>query len=547
MAMSGATARPADGAARAPAGWPAAASVLGIVAVAAAVHSLMGSRNFTGWDEWLYLDLASRGLVSFPHSNRPLALFWVLPAPWLAPAAFDGFHLLHAAYTAGTGLCAWVVARRLFPGAVVPLLAGVLAAVWSPGDSLRLATVLTSANLGATFAAAAALAFLVESWARQRPGLLVVSGALAFAAVRSYEPVAPLLVGGPLALVLVEPARRPARRGAWLVVYGGGLALALALAALPPPGAEPGQVYQSAARLDLAPVSVAGRLLRQLGSLASPALEPPWPLAPHGSAAAVLYVLFATLVARAETRAPPASARARPGTVLLTGVWLALCLVPFALSGVFVPGARAQILGAFGAGLFACSVIALGAGGRPRLRAGLAVAAGAWLVLVAAQQTERMQAEWTRTSLWPRQAALLGRLLDAAPDVRASTLFVLVDASGAFESTFAFRHAVHHLYGGRAKGWVAGAADGDLFYPTRFEADGVHAGVWPTHRRAWGETPRVYRYDELVVARVGSGGWVSLLGRWPGAPLPPLPQGATYAPGSRVLPGPRRGPSPPPR
>jgi hypothetical protein len=261
----------------------------------------------------------------------------------------------------------------------------------------------------------------------------------------------------------------------------------------------------------------------------------------------VLYILFATLVASAETRARPPSARARPETVLVTGAWLVLCLVPFALSDVFVPGVRAQILGAFGAGLFACSVIALGAGESARLRAGLAVAAGAWLVLVAAQRTERMQAEWTRTSLWPRQSALLGRLLDAAPDVRPSTLFVLLDASGAFESTFAFRHAVHHLYGGRAKGWVAGAADGDLFYPTRFQADGVHADVWPIHRRAWGETPRVYRYDELVVARVERGGRVSLLGRWPGAPLPPLPPGATYAPGSRVLPGPQPGPSPPSR
>jgi hypothetical protein len=163
--------------------------------------------------------------------------------------------------------------------------------------------------------------------------------------------------------------------------------------------------------------------------------------------------------------------------------------------------------------------------------------AAAWLVFVAAGRTAEMQAEWSQRSTWPRQRALLLGLVTAAPDVRPGTLFILVDQSRAFESAFAFRHAVHYLYAGRAAGWVVNSQDHDLFYPTRLGQNGIHADVWPAHQRAWGESPRVYAYHETVVVWVEPGGALWLLGTWPATALPPLPPGARYEPRERVLGG----------
>src|SRR5262245_2166427 len=250
---------------------PGALALVGVVVVAAALHSSIGSRNFTGWDEWLVLDLASRGILGFPHANRPLALLWVRPAPWLGPTPFDGFHLLHGVYMCGIGASVWLVARRLLAGSLLPFAAGVLAAVWAPGDPHRLATVLTaSTHIAAGFLTTAAMAALVEAWCRRSRALLLAGSGLAFVAVRSYEPTAVLLAGAPLVLALLD-ARSGALRWSW----GGGFLLGVAagalLALVPPSGAAGEQLYRAGAALDLQPFGVAVRLLAQVRALLFPA------------------------------------------------------------------------------------------------------------------------------------------------------------------------------------------------------------------------------------------------------------------------------------
>jgi hypothetical protein len=512
-----------------------------MVAVVAAIHSLMGRRNFTGWDEWLILDLTSRGLISNPHASRPLALLWLLPGPWLSPASpFDGFHWLHCAYTSGIGLATVVIARRLLGGILLPWCAGVLAAVWAPTDPNRLATILTSAHVSFACAAVAATALLAESWCRQSRWLLGAATLVAFAAIRSYEPAAVLLVGAPL-LLLALPRPEKARRLEWLAVFGSGLAVGALLALIPPAGIARGQLYQDAASFDLRPLHVATRLVAQLRSLLQPAFNVP-PLTGATLAvwlAPILVLLAGALVARSELALgrPPRSTPI-PRVALVASAWTLLGLAPFSLSAVFEPGVRAQFLSAPGVGLgLAVAVGSLAGLLRPRLRAALVLLATAWLVFVAAEWTAAMQAEWSKRSLWPRQRSLLGQLAAAVPDVRPGTLFILIDQSQAFESTFAFRHAVHYLYEGRAAGWVVSSRDLDLFYPTRLAEDGVHADVWPAHQRAWDESPRVYAYHETVVVWVEPRGTLWLLGTWPATALPALPPGARYAPRERLLGG----------
>jgi hypothetical protein len=499
----------------------------------------MGRRNFTGWDEWLYVDLTCRGLVGFPHSNRPLALLFVLPAPWLGSSPFDGFHNLHAAYLAASGLLVFALARRIVPGIVLPWFAGLLAAVWAPTDSMRLATVLTSVAVSELFAAVVVAWLLVESWLRQSRWLLLASSLLAVAAIRSYEPTAVMLLGAPL-LLLVVPGGGRSRLLAWLAVFGAGLAVGGLFALIAPHGSEPGQLYQQAAGLDPRPLSVALRLGLQLRALLTPAFElapPAGPTVPI-AVAATLALLAGGCIGWPQD----ATTGARPARLLrvalVAAAWAALGMVPFSLSAVFVPGGRSQFLSAPGLGLCAAALFGLATVriGR-RLRAVLVASVAAWLVFVTGARTVGMQRDWQVQSTWHRQRALLQQLVSLAPAVRPGTLLILADQSGAFQSTFAFRHAVAHLYEGRARGWVIGAEDLDLFYPTRLAADGIHAGVWPMHESAWGERPRIYGYDETLVVWVDTHGAVRLLANWPGGLLPPLPASARYDPRSRVLAG----------
>jgi len=63
-----------------------AIALIGIAAVFAAQFARVRATNFSGYDECLYLSLASRGITSFPYQNRPLVLPWHLPPALLAGA-----------------------------------------------------------------------------------------------------------------------------------------------------------------------------------------------------------------------------------------------------------------------------------------------------------------------------------------------------------------------------------------------------------------------------------------------------------------------------
>jgi hypothetical protein len=129
------------------------------------------------------------------------------------------------------------------------------------------------------------------------------------------------------------------------------------------------------------------------------------------------------------------------------------------------------------------------------------------------------------------QHRLLAELTAQAPDFEPGTLVVLIDEPKAFPATFTFRHAVEYLYDGRATGYVWDASD--YLYPMSFGTDGLHSEPWPVIREAWASPARVYRYDEVVVARFARTGQLSLLQTWPDV-LPALPPGARYEPQARI-------------
>jgi hypothetical protein len=100
--------------------------------------------NFGGADEWLLIDLSSRGILDFPYANRPLVLLWTTIAAQVWPHELRSYWLFNGIYLCGVALLTALLTRRLLPGAgLLALLAGVFAAVWAPLDGLRLSGVLS--------------------------------------------------------------------------------------------------------------------------------------------------------------------------------------------------------------------------------------------------------------------------------------------------------------------------------------------------------------------------------------------------------------------
>ena len=64
-------------------------ALIGLLVVFGAGYAVVSPANFSGWDEWLVLDLTSRGIVSLPYENRPLSLAFNLPGSLLTRRAFD--------------------------------------------------------------------------------------------------------------------------------------------------------------------------------------------------------------------------------------------------------------------------------------------------------------------------------------------------------------------------------------------------------------------------------------------------------------------------
>ena len=508
-----------------------------LLIVAAVQQALVSAHNFGGADEWLLLDLSSRGILGVPYANRPLVLFWhALPAR-LWPGSLAAFWAFAGLYRLGAGLLTAAIVLRLAPGRQrLALIAGACAVAWTPLDHLRLDAVLICGYEGVTLATMAAVLLFVESWYRRSPWLLVGALALSGVAALSVESVIPVLAVAPAACW--RPVRDERRRFAgWALAWEAVAVLGALHAAWPVLTRQPS--YQTGALgLDASPLRVAGRVLQLLGMQLRPLLEPlaaplPWP----GVAAVLIAALaFAAGYAllRQEGTASEVSPR-RTLRALATGLLFAAAAhATMALVSTIRTPARTQIVSGPGMAIALAAVIALLADRLPRRwRAVLAGTAGAWIVACGTARVAAMQAEWDGSrSLFPAQAETLARLTAAAPSLVPGTVVLLLDdGAPAWPMTFTFRHALRYLYGDGVVGEVIGA--NDFLYPSRFTSDGLLVTPLPAICAEWQVRPSFHPWDSLVVARRRADGSLVVLADWP-ADLPPLPASARYAPQRRI-------------
>lgn len=524
------------------------AVLLGLLAVFAAHFAGVRSTNFGGADEWLYVELASRGVLSLPTHNRPLTLIWAALPSSLWPHHLAAYHLANAAYLFLSGVFLYLVLRRLLPAwPRLAFLAAAFAPTWAPNDYLRLDSVLITGYSGFGFGTVFALFLFFESYFRRSGVLLAASLLVAAAMSRGVEAVLPLLCSAPVLLFAALP-RRPRRF--W--VFGGLWALmaaaSLALAAVPllTPGADS---YQAGALgLDPHPLRVGARLLDQYRLHLLPLLDSraASPHRPEVAAAAAAFLLAYALAARLgfggapEPEARGTSLRAL-GLLVLGLALAALGYGVILLSPAVRDAARMQLLSSPGMALALAALVILATRlAPPASRHAVAIALGGFVVAVGTGRTLAMQEEWDGwRSAYPAQHRALSGIVAQAPGLRPHTLVLLLDEAGAFRFAFTFRHAIEYLYGGRATGYVPGAHP--YLYPAGFVPDGFLCEPWPAIRGPWGARPTLHGAGEIVVFRASASGNVSLEESWPEG-LPPLPDPAAYLPRDRIL---RAGPRPP--
>jgi hypothetical protein len=498
--------------------------------------------NFGGADEWLLVDLASRGVLGVPYANRPLVLLWHVVPAYLWPHDLRAFWAFAGLYLALAGGLTTVLAGRLAPHSHrLALLAGTFAAVWAPLDALRLAGVLSCGYAGFTFTMTAALVLFVESWQRRRPAWLAAGAALGFVAARGIEGVIPVLMVAPL-LLTREGAGERRRFLRWTLIWEATALLALGLAVLPLLRGTPS--YQGGALgLDLAPLRVLHRLGQLLGMQAGPLVtSAPRELFALSVPAAVLAFLVLAIAAGEGKQGTGDRGRAEARRLLLVGLVLAAAAHGgIALTAAVKTASRTQILSAPGFGLALAGGIGLLASLLPgRLSGWVTLAAGAWVVAVGTGRTTALQGEWDRErGVYARQYRTLEGLVERAPGLAPGTLVILVDESGAWPLSLTFRHAIAYLYPGQAIGLVANGKD--FLYPWRYVPQGVQVEPRPTIRSAWRVSPTFHRWSAVVVVRQPPSGPPQLVQTWPTPPLPALPPGARYAPSERIV---RGGPRP---
>jgi hypothetical protein len=514
-----------------------ALATIGLAAILVTQLAWVGRTNFAGFDEWLIIDLVSRGIIDVPHGNRPVQMLWHLPAA-LCPYSLTPYLALHAVYSFSSGALVFVLCRRLAPGrAALWLLTAVFSVVWGPGDLARLSTLERTGYAAFSFGALAAICLLVESWRLGSVPVLAFGTLIAFLVARSYEAVVPILVFAP-ALLMTPPWEGRARFRIWVTAWEGVLALAILLTVRPALFPNEQMQYQlQVLGLDLHPGHVAGRLLRQyLFHLAPVILSPPSELVTAAVPVAVvtfaaLFIAWAWLVQRWTDG--PGSRPFYARSMIVGALWAGLGYSVLVLTPAQPTALRMQILSAPGIALCLASVACLAVtfvSSRWRLLAlGLMAA---WVIAVGTGRTVAMQKTWDAVGAYPTQVGMLVRLTREVPDVKPHTLFVLLDQGRAWRATYGFRHAVQYLYQRRAIGYVRGAWD--ALYPTFFTAAGIRVEPWPALREAWGAPVTLYRYDETIVVRHTPEGRVEVLEAWPDD-LQPLPPGERYDPGSRIV------------
>lgn len=492
--------------------------------------------NFGGLDEWLDVELISRGIVAVPFAYRPLGLLAGLPAAPLFPHfGFAVFRGLYGVYAVLSGALTFGLVKRLLPGrASLALLAAGLVVAWAPRDMAHLSNLDSALYQGITLLNLLAVALLVEAWHRNSPPLLGAGVLTAFLAIRCYEGGTILLLAAPLLLLLTQPRSR--RLWTWIAAWEAVVGLAAAFVLLEVSVSARESAYQLSVLggVDSDALGWLGRVFRQYAFHLWPvvASSPRELLEPGvGLAVAVLLCGLAGLGHGSS------EARQRRPLVLagLAGLVLAGLAYSLVLVGWRAPTAyRIQFLSAPGIALFLASAAhLLGSLGRGRERL-LTALLGAWIVAVGTGRTLAMQEEWTRLSMRPRQFHMLSQLARAVPDVVPHTLLIALDDAGAWAGSFSFHHAVQYLYERRAAGFVPRRAD--TLYQASLAPDGIRFEPWVIVRRAWDAPTTVFGYDEIVVVRHAVSGGIEVLDRWP-ADLKPLPPGARYEPRGRIRPG----------
>ncbi len=501
------------------------------------------STNLGGFDEWLVLDLVSRGVLASPYANRPFDFLWFWPASRLPGYGFGSFGLLFALYSWLGAWLVWWICRKVAP--CRPLMAAAAAAffvVWYPGDLARLGAVDRAHYSGVTLGALLSVALLLEAWARGSRAFLALGILVTIVVGRGYEGTLGLLAGAPL---LLWASRKPGRRTwLWALVWEGGVAVVALLVAAPILGFRPANPsYQgSVLGLSAGPATwllrIGWQYVYHLLPLvtSSPSELLAWK-------APVSAALLAVGLLGASRAGDPAEPDRELWTPMLAGLVFAALGYSLVVLGMSRASAyRLEFLAGPGISVFLASVVCLiGRLFGPRWRLPVTVALAGWIVAVGAGRLVAMQGTWEDAGAYPRQSAMLRGLTRVVPDVKAGTIVVVLDEGAAWKANFTFEHAVRYLYQGRAagcvwKGWA-------FLYHTSFVPAGVRFEPLAEIREAWRVPLHTYRYDEVVVVRFTGAGEVEVLGAWPDA-LPPLPEGARYDPASRIL---RDGPPVPER
>ncbi len=520
--------------------------LLALAAIAVCGHWFVRWTNFGGVDEWLYLSLSSRGIVSFPHSNRPLTLLWALPAALLTPQRFGGYLVLHFCYLVLQSWLIWAIVRRLAPDAPrLAFVAATLGVAWAPLDMGRLAVVQTSMNAGVTAAVLAAMALFLDSWLLTSAWRLAAALGLLVAAARSYEASLALLAGAPLLIAALPPAERGglSRKRITSVVAWEAAVAACGLAALQPLLlGQTGTTYQSSLMgLDADPWRYLERLVAQFRLHLGPLVpRDPSELA-HGTVVLTAVVFVGSLLALRLARGPTHAPRGR--LAWLAGLGLALAGLGnavLALSPGVAGATRTQFLSAAGIALFLAALIELLASTSPQAQGPLAAVLASAIVAVGTGHTLAMQREWDRITYYGRQRECLAALVREAPALRAGTLLLLIDEDGAWPYALTFRHAGRLMYGDQVTAHVLNSQQ--FLYQIAAGADGIRVTPWQVIQGPWHETPTRHRYDEVVVFRLAHGA-LTRLDEWRDPRLPMLPAGARYEPAERITsapPGPGR-------
>jgi hypothetical protein len=517
-----------------------ALALAGVGAILLTQLVCMKRTNFTGFDEWLMIELVSRGIVSIPYANRPMQMLWLLPAD-LVPYSLTGYVVLHGVYAFLSGALVFLLCRRLMPTRpTLCLMTAVFSVVWGPGDLARLSTIERADYVAFEFGTLLAILLLVESW-RRRSVLTLASGmAVAYVVSRSYEAPVPLLAAAPV-LLLVLAGGWSRRLRNWAVAWECGIACAVASIVLPRLMAPDQVNYQlNVLGLDLNLLRIARRQGQQFLFHIAPLVLSPWSELADARVGVAVLVFGVVAAAWALIGRPPGEepAQRRALSACMAGglAWAALAYLALTLTRMGPTALRMQMLSAPGIALFLASLISIISEALPwrwrRLALGLM---GAWIVAVGTGRTVAMQKTWDRGSFYRAQTATLEGLTQSVPDVRPGTLILLLDEDGAWRATFGFRHAVLYLYRGHALGWVRGAWD--ALYPTSFGPEGIRTEPWRSLRRPWQAPVTLTRYEDTIVVRCRSGR-VQILEDWPPA-LPPLPPGARYDPQSRIVRGSR--------